>query len=66
MKRRMVILSVVLLLLLVVGSLIFYEVNLVLGKETYLFTDAPGEYTGKDTIDGEVFVIEKGDSFFER
>jgi len=65
MKRRTIILSVVLLLL-VVGSLIFYEVNLVLGKETYLFTDAPGEYTGKDTIDGEVFVIGKKDSFFER
>lgn len=68
MKKKLIIAAIILLLILF-GALIIYNGLVIHGKaseeERVLYTDAPGDVAGKDYIDGEVFIIDKDDPFFE-
>lgn len=64
MKKKWIITGIVLLLL-IMGIFIFYKDFIISDEERFLFTDAPGESVGKSYIDGEVFVIDKGDPYFD-
>lgn len=68
-KKWIIIIGIVILLLLAAGAFFllkgaFYKTAAV-SEERVLYTDRPGELVGKDTIDGEVFIIDENDSFFE-
>ena len=69
MKKKWIITGIIILLLLIAGIFIywgfFYRTGAV-AEERVLYTDGPGEITGKDTIEGEVFIIEENDSFFDK
>lgn len=69
MNRKILIVGIIILLLLLIAGVFvykgfFYKTPAVT-EERVLYTDAPGELFGKDTIDGEVFIINENDSFFE-
>ncbi len=62
---KKLIIGLIVFLLLIIGIFIFYKNFMVSEEERYLFTDAPGEVAGKNYIDGEVFIIDENNPYFD-
>ena len=65
MTKKWIVLLIILLLL-SVAIFMFYKNFIVEETGNAFYTDGPGEFIGKDYIDGEVFIIKKGDAEFNR